>query len=167
MDQEQLIKLTGYFVNSLDKDDEDLVQEMVRSGETLEIAERVVVFLPIAFSRVVISHMANVTFSEEFKVKETNQLGSLLNEPIYVEALKLACESYHSGTISGDVFTAIATRSHEIDAVNKALNASVDINGSKFSPVVIFGWRTFGKQSWFQKLKANLAFKRDALTRAP
>jgi hypothetical protein len=155
MDVDKLIKFTDYFANALGKDDEVIVQEMVRRGEPLEVAERVVVFLPIAFGRVVISHMANVTFSEEFKVRETNQFGSLLNEPIYVEALKLACESYHSGTIPREVFTAIATRSHEIDAVNKALNESVDINGAKFSPVVIFGWRTFGTQSWLQRVKAN------------
>lgn len=113
-------------------DDGELVNHLCNEGFGLEESERLVAFLPIAFARVVIAHLAKVSFTADYRVKETNRVYLLSDEPIFVEAIKLATESYHNGLIAREAFTALASRSPELDAVNKALNDGADINGATF-----------------------------------
>ncbi len=152
MKRDQLIQAVQYFVVASDMDDGDLVKLLHGKGLTTEDSERLVAFLPIAFSRVVIAHIGKVSFTTDYRVKETGEICSLSDEPIFVEALKLATESYHSGPVPRESFSAVALRSPELDAVNKALNAGEDINGASFRTVEFFGYKSLGKRVWLKRL---------------
>ncbi len=152
MKRDQLIKVMQHFVGTSDMDDCDLVNLLHGKGLTREESERLVAFLPIAFARVAIVHIGKVGFTTDYRVKETGKIFSLSDEPIFVEALKLATESYHSGLVSRDSFAAVALRSPELVAVNKALNAGEDINGASFNTVVFFGYKSLGKRGWIERL---------------
>jgi len=145
MNIEDLIKLSSVFINA--PEDEMLLTKLVEAkGYKTELAERFVAFMPIAFGRVVIKQLGEVSFTSTYIVKEDGNEYSLTDEPLYCLAQSLAVESYENGTIGREVFSAIATRSAEIGSVNKALNEGIDINGAKFSPILLFGYKTLGKK---------------------
>lgn len=151
MKRDQLIQVAQYFVGKTGMDDGDLVDLLHGNGLAREESERLVAFLPIAFGRVVIAHIGKVSFTTDYRVKETGKTYSLSDEPIFVEALKLAAEGYHSGLFSRESFTAVALRSPELDAVNKALNDGTDINGASFQTVEFFGYKSLGKRGWVKR----------------
>jgi hypothetical protein len=151
MELDDLINLSEIFVDA--PDDEALTKVVESKGYKKELAERFVAFLPIAFGRIVIAQIADVSFTLNYKVKETSNEYSLTNEPIYNLAHDLAVESYEKGRITREVYSAIALRSAELVAVNKALNAGEDINGANFSTIVLFGYKTLGKSNnWFRSI---------------
>jgi len=152
MNVDDLINLASVFVDAPD-DDEALTKIVENRGYKIDLAERFVAFMPLAFGRVVISKIGDVSFTSNYKVKEQNQEFALNEEPIYCLAYKLAIESYEKGIIEREIFSAIATRSAELNSVNKALNAGEDINGAKFSTILLFGFNTLGKpKSWFRRI---------------
>jgi len=152
MNIENLIEISDVFVEAPDED-QDLIVQVIEKGFSKNEAERVVGFMPIAFGRAVIEQVSEVTFSEKYKVKENSKEYSLNDEPIYCTALNLAKESYDKGVIEQATFAAIATRSAELDAVNKALNEGQDLTGAKFAPVLLFGYETLGEtKGWFKRV---------------
>lgn len=152
MNIDDLINLSSIFVNAPD-DDGALTKIVEDRGYKTDLAERFVAFMPLAFGRVVINKIGSVSFTSSYKVKEQNREFSLEEEPIYCLAYKLAFESYENGILEREVFSAIATRSAELDSVNKALNAGEDINGAKFSTILLFGFNTLGKPTnWFRRI---------------
>lgn len=152
MERNRIIQAAQHFVGKSDMDDGELVNYLCNEGFGLEESERLVAFLPIAFARVVIAHLAKVSFTTDYRVKETGSVASLSDEPIFIEAIKFATESYHNGLIPRDAFSALASRSPELDAVNKALNDGVDINGASFHTIEIFGYKSFGKMGWLKRI---------------
>lgn len=132
--------------------DRELVNHLYNEGFGIEESERLAAFLPIAFARVVIAHLAKVSFTADYKIRETGRVFSLSDEPIFVEAIKLATESYHNGLIARETFSALATRSPELDAVNKALNDGADINGASFNTIELYGYKYIGKTGWLKRI---------------
>ena len=147
MTNDDLIKFADVFVGTLDADDLTLVETLEKRGVSRYTSERYVAFMPIAFGRVVISNIAQVTFSDKYSLRESIEPieYSLSNEPLYINAFKMAEESYKGNVLSGELFNAIALRSAELSSVSKALNAKVDINGGVFQPVLLWGYKTLGK----------------------
>lgn len=150
MSRDEILQVVQHFLEATDMEDGDLVDALVEKGQSKEFAEHAVAFLPIAFGRVVIVHIAQVTFTTDYQVKETKQTHSLSNEPIFVKALKLATDSYHMRLVPRKVFSAIAMRSPELLAVNKALNEGADINGASFQTLELTGYKTIGKKKWYR-----------------
>lgn len=152
MERHRIIQAAQHFAGNADLSDRELVKCLCNERFTLEESERLVAFLPMAFARVVISHLAKVSFKTDYRIKETGKIASLMDEPIFVEASKLAIESYHSDLMARETFSAVAARSAEFNAVNTALNGGVDINGASFNTVEVFGYKTFGKAGWFNRI---------------
>jgi len=59
MDSVELVNLASIFLDSSEKDDEDLINIVEGKGFKRELAERYVAFMPIAFGRVVIKQIAD------------------------------------------------------------------------------------------------------------
>ncbi len=148
MNTEELISLSGIFVGASD-DDTELVESLEKRGYAQAVAERYVAFMPIAFGRVIISQVGNVGFSSLYKTSESSKEFNLNEEPIFTLASDLAVQSYEQGILEQEVFSAIASRSSEFNAVNKALNDGGVIYGATFAPVLLFGYKTLGKTKGF------------------
>ncbi len=147
-----LINLSSVFLDA-PNDDGALTKIVEGRGYKTDVAERFVAFMPIAFGRVVINKIGNVTFTSSYKVDEQNGEFSLVEEPIYRLAYELATESYDKGVLEREVFSAIATRSAELNAVSKALNSGEDINDATFSTLRLFGFKTLGEPTnWFRRI---------------
>ena len=97
-------------------------------------AEKLLVLIPLAFGRILISHIAPVQQSHDFRVLRNGEPVTLQlrDEPFFAEALKVAAEMYHSGPRG--LFEPAALMSAELGAVNKALDAGEDINGATLAP---------------------------------
>ncbi|MFZ6727493.1 hypothetical protein ACO0K2_18540 [Undibacterium sp. MH2W] len=152
MKRKEILEQINVFVGAANIEDAVLVERLQNAGVALSTAERLISLLPIAFGRVVIEKLAQVTFSNNFIVRETNQELPLSDEEIYIEALSLANECYQSGVIQREEFSDIAIRSPELAAVNKALNEGNSINGANFAPVVLWGYKTIGKKSCLERI---------------
>jgi hypothetical protein len=151
VNREQLIALSAIFCRAENSDEAELISKLVQGGLGEDEAERVVAFLPIAFGRVVISQVGEVRFSRTYMTEDTGREFELDAEPIYCLALEVAKESYASGILGRERFSEIATRSAELQAVNKALNAGVKVDGSETHPVLFFGYKTLGTPRGFFK----------------
>jgi hypothetical protein len=116
-------------------------------------AGAVLELVPLAFGRVLLDGMG-IVFSDEYvRIDEngTERLRRKLgDEPLFREALELAPEVM--ATSGQDVFTAVAIRSSELQAVNNALNAGADPSGLMMSaPVMV--WveeRAEKKRPWWK-----------------
>jgi hypothetical protein len=137
MYRDDILELAPMFL--VDTDDEQLVSMIVNRGIKLEIAERVVALLPIAFGRAVLERIGPIKFSDTFIVKETGKQYLLRDEPIFNEGRRLA----KAGLLETGVFSAIAMRSPELRAANKALNEGAELHDENFSAPVIWGFRSF------------------------
>ncbi len=146
MNRDQIIKLSTIFHGAENTEDAELISKLIENGISVEEAERFIAFLPIAFGRVIINQIGNVHFSGLYKIKENGMEFELNDEPIYRFAEEIANESYISGLVGREVFSAIATRSAELNAVNNALNEETDLNSAEFKPVLLFGYKTLGKR---------------------
>jgi parvulin-like peptidyl-prolyl isomerase len=148
MNTEDLIQLSGIFVDASD-DDSELVEALEKQSYSQAVAERYVAFMPIAFGRVVLNQIGSINFSSLYKTSEGSKEFSLNEEPIFKLAFDLATQSYEQGILDREVFSAIASRSAEFNAANKALNDGADINGATFAPVLLFGYKTLDKKKGF------------------
>jgi hypothetical protein len=147
MVRDTILRNVDVFLDAPDQNDQQLVAILLKKGVQIETAERFVAFLPIAFGRAVLERMGAVKFSDTFVVKETGKQYRLTDEAIFNEAQALANESFQTGVMSKDMFSAVAMRSAELRAANNALNQGTKIDGAPFSPVVIWGYTTFGKNT--------------------
>lgn len=139
MYRDKIIELSSIFL--VDTTDDQLVSMIVAKGITLEIAERIVALLPIAFGRAVLERLGNLILPDAFVVKETGKQYRLSDEPIFNEGRQLAA----SGLLETGIVSAIAMRSAELRAANKALTEGVSLHDGKFGAPVIWGFQTLGQ----------------------
>lgn len=151
MEKEELIRCTEVFVALREHEDSELVRMLVGRGFPLESAERLVAFLPIAFGRRVIRQLGTVKFSDSFSIRDKVGLFQLSEEPIYRVAVDVAESMTDYPGLSSEVFSAVALRSAELSAANKALNAEDSIDGAEFGPVVFWGYGTFHSRPWYRR----------------
>lgn len=132
-------------------EDRELVKVLVGSGLPLGSAERLIAFLPIAFGRTVIRKLGTVKFSDSFSIQNKVGLFQLSNEPIYRMAVEVAESISDYPEVSRDVFSAVALRSAELSAANKALKEEESIDGAEFGTVVFWGYDTFHSKPWYRR----------------
>src|SRR5215831_3446965 len=111
------------------------------AGVECVVASRLVEFLPLAYSRLILSE-SGVRFCDRFQRKLAD--GSLSaerpldSEPLWAEIVSFARSEKHSG-ITGDALLAVAGRSSEFEAVNQLAN-----RGSKLRDIAltstVFQW---------------------------
>jgi len=140
---------TTLLINHYDKDDSSLVNLLVDAGLSYQLAERIVVFAPIAFGRVIIYTIDNVSLSESF-IWETKNTEILLRYALFDEfkiLSDLAYEVRQKKMLSKDSFFKIANKSVELKAVNNALK-KLDESGQKSSLEMLNGSNFTSNRFW-------------------
>jgi len=110
---------------------------LVRNGLSRAEAEMAVRFVPLAFAREILAG-TGVTLSDSYirlRADGTQEERPLRDEQFFTASAYLA--SLILKEIGGDAFTAIASLSSELDAVNQALNAGSPARDLIASPPVI------------------------------
>ncbi len=131
----QILEVVG---NLAEVTDETMVAAFERSTNTRIDPWKVATLVPLAFGRVLLAHMNVVdppkTFVLSSDVSESEER-SLQDEPVFLCALQLAVQIFHSGP--RELFERAALHGPEVRAINQALNAGNDIAGAKFNPTTI------------------------------
>ncbi|MBI5536840.1 MAG: hypothetical protein HY898_29230 [Deltaproteobacteria bacterium] len=113
---------------------------LVARGASASHAEKLVCLVPLAFGRPILARLG-VSYSDTAVVirrGDQESTISLLDEPIYVEALRLAQSCGQCGGVDPTLFRQISVLSAEIDAVNNALSAGVKVENMRFKPLVLY-----------------------------
>jgi hypothetical protein len=115
-------------------DDGALRRELMTIGMSERDAQRLLAFVPLAFGRVLVDKLP-IRFPETVIVIErgTERESRLADEPLFTLAIDLA----RRGTLTRDQFSALALRSAEMRALNKALNAGSKPEDLLVSPPVV------------------------------
>ena len=125
--------LEAYASSAYDSED-DIVGALCLSGVTRLVAERLVALVPLAFGRVLISHIEKLEFPTYAILTARDgspQSCDLRSDEIFRAALEMATAMYHEGPRR--LLQAAATASSEVAAVNQALNAGSRLAGGQFS----------------------------------
>lgn len=123
------------FVSNPNADDTTLRGLLVEAGVPFRLAMRVLVFLPLAFARVLLA-TNGPRFSDECAYLDASgevvARGELSKEPVFAAALELARHA------SRDEMQTIALRSGEINALNQALHAGSQMENLVFAPPSLY-----------------------------
>jgi hypothetical protein len=138
------IEEMNYVMSLLGSDDiaeEDIEASVFAYTKDSMLARRLIDCIPEAFGIILIGHMSiNLNLPKTFSAKAKN--GQWLEfefnvEPIFVDAIKIAAEMFHTGPRS--VFKNIASRSAMVNTVNRALNQAQSLNGATLSGPALIG----------------------------
>jgi hypothetical protein len=140
---DQFLALANMVVELYDRRpelDEAGVSSILESeGTPLAHAVLAACLVPSAFGRVLIQQLG-VEIADEFQVQSERGdwvAYSFSEHPIGRAAMIVAVGFYVHGPRS--TFQALATRSVELNAVNKALNSGVDVQGGRCSSTKVYG----------------------------
>lgn len=114
--------------------EEQLVETLVARGTSSQTAEKLVALVPLAFGRILISHMGKATFPNEAVLETKRGMAKsidLRREPIFTHALELGTTMYHQGP--RHLFAPAASASAEVGCINQLLNDGGTIDGVGFS----------------------------------
>ncbi|MDH6307618.1 hypothetical protein M2451_000068 [Dysgonomonas sp. PFB1-18] len=128
-----------------DKDNEEIQRELVREGMLETDVEKAIVFMPLAFGRIFLKGITTAEFPDEAIVIDDTEKETTINlsdEPIYMEAYRLAEKIATESCVNMDHFKQIFLQSAELNAFNNALNEGAkleDLNVARFgSPIMYF-----------------------------
>jgi hypothetical protein len=132
-------------------DESDIVPLLQDIGMSLEQAERIVVFAPIAFGREIISSIENIQVSDVFAIEYKNSQYKLryVQFAEFNDLCGFAYESRINKIIRNDDYMKVANRSCELSAVSQALNkiekkgntANLQmLKGARFKTNQIYGY---------------------------
>lgn len=143
--------------------DEVLLPKLQAKGIPRDEARLLLVFLPTAFGRIVLSRMGVARFSDHAHVVPTGGKPFdiyLSSQPLYVIASEIAASAHKLG-YGKDVFGAIAARSAEVSAVVRAEKQGSKIQGGTIESPILQGFdeRLFVSFSLGQRLRHLLTRK--------
>ncbi len=130
------------FRSNPDSPDREIFNRLLESGIERQEATRLIVLLPLAYGRVMLSDNKGVLFSDTYICKgdhgKPDRESRLDTLPLWKEAINFAMND-------GEPFFAIAGRSPEISVVNAALQDGIKLEKLNLvlSPPVIL-WADFG-----------------------
>lgn len=135
MTQKDLViqTLEAYASSEYDSED-DIVRGLCSAGVARLLAERMLVLVPLAFGRVLLSHLEEMEFSmSAILTANDGSLKSidLRTDEIFRSALEMATLMFHEGP--RHLFQAAANASAEVAVVNKMLYAGVKLAGLRFT----------------------------------
>lgn len=131
--QELVLRTLEAYANTAPGSEDDIVNRLCSSGVPRVVAERLIALVPLAFGRVLISHMAKVEFPTTvvLEARDGSQRScDLSKDRLFASALEIAVVMYHDGP--RHLFQAAAIASAELSAVNQALNAGSKLEGARF-----------------------------------
>jgi hypothetical protein len=122
--------------------DVEALDSLVKAGLAEGDAAAVLQLVPMAFGRVLLLEMGVTSFEDEFHVKDDK--GDwvpfrLSDQPAYCEGMKLALAAFYHGALPREAFAAVATRSAEVGAASKALDAGSTIKGGTLGAAAVWG----------------------------
>lgn len=113
------------FAEHQNSDWEVLEQAFANTDIPHSLTIKLLEFMPLAFGRVLLDGMG-IQFSESYirydAQTERQKEQRLADEPVYIESFWAATQIV-ARQAAGEAFKAVALRSAELDAINKALNA--------------------------------------------
>lgn len=120
--------------------DEEMEALVLSLTQDSMLARRLIDWLPEAFGIVFIPHLAAVNLPTTFSARTRS--GKWMEfkfqaEPIFSTAVRIGMDMYHSGP--RDTFKNVVLRSSIVDAVNKALNENVSLDGATLSGPALIG----------------------------
>ena len=116
------------------------VAALRRDGFSETEAHRLIVFLPMAFSRPILEELGVTHFVPDVGAQEadgTNVTAKLMRQPEYAAALRLARAHRKKGVLDPQVFSLIAGSSSELNVASKALDQGADIVGATVASVLV------------------------------
>ena len=137
MHDDLILRVLQVLASSPDSAEDEVVAALVADGVGRVRAEKLAALVPLAFGRVLIAHMASVSFSTHALVGHpSGERVDLRSEPLFLRALEIATRLFHEGP--RHLFQPAATMSAELQAVNNALNSGVkDLSGSTFADPIL------------------------------
>ena len=135
-----VLAVTSIIATSTDADDAMLVEEIINSGIGRVDAEKLIVFIPLAFGRIMLSRLGTPLPSSLFKVRDAQGswvAHSLDAEPLYHAACNVAQAVFTHGVVTREVYQQVMLRSTEVTLANQALNDGVTLDGAIFSPPLL------------------------------
>jgi hypothetical protein len=135
---EDISKAVAVFRTSPNLEDYVVYQTLVADGVERQRAARLVEFLPIIYSRLILRN-SGARFSNTFRRTlpgGTSYEQQLSSEPIWDAAVAFAYVEAERGVSSQDIL-AVAARSAEFDAANQLLNKGSKLENVAFTPPVL------------------------------
>jgi hypothetical protein len=135
MDLNQSIrKAITIFQQHQQTDDIDVLETLVAEGIDRSLARRLLLFVPMAFCRLMFGSRG-VKFEDEYLVVDENakpiRRGTVSTEPVYIEAVNVFGVVV-AARPGGDFLLAVAARSAELRAINE-----MALSGSKLADIVL------------------------------
>jgi len=121
------------YAGSAYESEEEIVGGLCSAGVARLVAERLVALVPLAFGRVLVSHMEKLEFSTSAILTARDgspQSCDLRTDGLFLSALEIATAMYHEGP--RHLFQAAASASAEVAAVNQLLNSGGTLAGVRF-----------------------------------
>jgi hypothetical protein len=136
--EETIRRAVAIFRKLVNSDDGQVCSALIESGVQPEMAEKLVMFLPIAYGRVILKKI-RIRFSDTFKHPlndGTLAEHAFADEPIWRAIVECARDEVSRG-IAGEQLLSVAARSAEFDAVNQLLNGRSTPDNIVLTPPLI------------------------------
>jgi len=136
----RLIKAAETLARTWQGDEDEQIAALRQEGFDEGEAHRLIAFLPLAFSRPILEELGVRHFVPQVSAQTADGTvvqATLMRQPEYAAALKLARAHRKKGAMDHEVYKLIAGSSAEVDAVSKALNEGADIAGTAVASALI------------------------------
>lgn len=136
IDDHDISRAIKIFLLNPEADDKPMLSILEDHGIPNKSANYLVLYIPLAFSRIVCKDLA-VNFTNEYVEHYQDgktETGSLSNNEMFLQVQKCS-EQIISEGIGSDSILNIAGRSHEFKLVNDALNKGIELSKVKFSSI--------------------------------
>jgi len=143
-----------------DKDEDEIINELIASGVQDIDAERALLFIETAFARVMLSN-SGASFSDLFTVHSLSSKSKVVQacfslEPIYQAAVSVAQDAVSGKTLSREEFASAACRGWECNAVSSIQSRGENPINYEFGPSAFFSMN----DQVFEKWKMSIAVLR-------
>lgn len=149
---EDISKAMAMFRTSPNLEDYGIYQTLVADGVERQLAARLVEFLPVIYSRLILRN-SGARFSSTFRrtvAGGMSQEQPFSSDPVWNAAAAFASDELERGVSSQDLLV-VAARSAEFDAANQLLNRGAKLENIVFTPPV-FIWPEGGPDGEVQRV---------------
>ena len=133
MNRERFLRAIATMGSQVEGGDVEMSTALIDAGFGRLESDLLVALTPMAFSRPILEELGVNHFVDSVSAKNKHDQWvqvPLASLPIYAIALKMAREHRRTGVLDNRIFKALALRSAELNAADKALNAGVNIKGA-------------------------------------
>jgi hypothetical protein len=122
-----------------DEDEPEQLAALIAHGFSLGQANRLIAFLPMAFSRPIAEQLgARIVAEVSAPTADGGWVKArLMNQPEYAGALALARRHRREGRMDHEIYKLIAGSAGDMDALSNALNKGLEIKGSVLASALV------------------------------